>query len=141
MVVTSRRNVGYSSNHPSDHWISKRILDLSSSLDVIHSVDRWHPPPPILYPGFAALHDFSFRCNCDRFPPGTSVHESVTHIVYRTSSSRGGFYRRSFCLPRCFGLFFSRRHDRRDGVISASCGGNDVQHVCNPRAPPSETLD
>jgi hypothetical protein len=41
-AVTSRRNgnVGYSSNHSSDIWISTRILDLSSSLDVIHSVDR-----------------------------------------------------------------------------------------------------
>jgi Protein of unknown function (DUF2009) len=40
--ITSRRNAGYSSNHSSHNLDIKRILDLSSSLDVIHIVDGMH---------------------------------------------------------------------------------------------------
>jgi hypothetical protein len=83
MVVTSRRNgnVGYSSNHSSDSWISTRILDLSSSLDVIHSVDRWHPPP-ISFPGFAAPHS-SLLVAIGRLLPNQRTRKCYTYRTVR----------------------------------------------------------
>jgi hypothetical protein len=64
----SRRNVGiFLKSFSSDNWISKCILDLSSSLDVIYSVDRWHAPP-ISFPGFAAPH-YSLLAAIGRLPP------------------------------------------------------------------------
>ena len=81
--------------------------------------------------GFFIYADVDFR-----LPQPTYTRVSTAY-----TPSRGGFYSRSLCLSRCLGLFLPRRHDRRDGVISASCSGNDVKHAREPRAPLSETLD
>ena len=73
MVVSSRRNVGIFLKSFIGQIGYQRILDLSSSLDVIHSVDR-------SFSGFAAPH-FSSRCNWPTSPEPT--YTKVLHIPYR----------------------------------------------------------
>jgi hypothetical protein len=53
--------LGYSSNHSHRTIGYQRILDLSSSLDVIHSVDRWMHNQ--YHSGLCCAAFFSSRCN------------------------------------------------------------------------------